>query len=249
MGVRRWTGLTAAVLLSAARTSGAQSAGNPPPGEDRQAADAAMHEMSHAGHDMASDPHLHLSAPVPALAADTARARELVATIRSALAIYRSVDTARADGYEQFLPNVPLPVYHFTNRRHGLEAAFGFDPARPTSLLYRKNADGSFTLTGVMYTAPRRLAEETLDARIPRGIARWHQHINWCIPKRGDEARWRETRDGKPVFGPLGPISDEKACDAAGGRFLPHLFGWMVHVNAFESDDPKVIWGDHHDAH
>jgi hypothetical protein len=143
---------------------------------------------------------------------------------------------------------VTLPVYHFTNWRYGLEAAFGFDPAKPTSLLYRKNADGSFTLTGVMYTAPRRLPEESLDSRIPRGIARWHQHVNWCIPKRGEEARWQETSGGKPVFGPLGPIADEKACAAAGGRFLPHLFGWMVHVNAFASDDPAVIWGDHHGA-
>jgi len=29
-----------------------------------------------------------------------------------------------------------------------------------------------------------------------------------------------------------------------GGRFVPRLFGWMMHVMAFESDDPKVIWGE-----
>jgi hypothetical protein len=28
-----------------------------------------------------------------------------------------------------------------------------------------------------------------------------------------------------------------------GGRFVPLLFGWMVHVMAFSGDDPKVIWG------
>ncbi len=28
-----------------------------------------------------------------------------------------------------------------------------------------------------------------------------------------------------------------------GGGFVPRLFGWMVHVMAFESDDPKIVWG------
>ena len=55
-----------------------------------------------------------------------------------------------------------------------------------------------------------------------------------------------ERRAGKPLFGPDSPIVTKGACDAVGGRFFPRLFGWMVHVNAFESDDPRVIWGDHH---
>ena len=166
--------------------------------------------------------------------------------IRHDLARFRDVEVARAAGYQQFLPNVVLPVYHFTNWRYGLEAAFTFDAARPTSLLYRKNGDGSFTLTGVMYTAPARLSESSLESRIPLGMARWHQHINWCLPTKGQESRWKERRDGKPLFGPESPIATKEACDAAGGRFVSRLFGWMVHVNAFESDDPTVIWGDHH---
>ena len=55
---------------------------------------------------------------------------------------------------------------------------------------------------------------------------------------------------GKPVFGPLGPIATKAACDSAGGRFLPRVFGWMVHVNAFAGDDAKVIWAvEEHDDH
>ena len=34
--------------------------------------------------------------------------------------------------------------------------------------------------------------------------------------------------------------------DAAGGRFVKEVFGWMVHANVFASNDPKVIWGDTH---
>ena len=44
----------------------------------------------------------------------------------------------------------------------------------------------------------------------------------------------RATREGEPVFGPRSPIATAEACDAVGGRFVPRLFGWMVHVEAFD---------------
>lgn len=219
---------------------------SPPRPAEPGAADAVTREMSHHDHDAAANPHLKLSAIRAGTPADSARGVKLVAEIRTRLERYRSVGNAREDGYEQFLPNVPLPTYHFTKRAHGLEAVFGFDVAKPTSLLYRKNTDGSFTLTGAMYTAPATVSEPNLDRRIPLGLTRWHQHINWCLPGKGEESRWMERRAGKPIFGPDSPIVTKGACDAVGGRFFPRLFGWMVHVNAFESDDPRVIWGDHH---
>jgi hypothetical protein len=206
------------------------------------AADAVTRQMSHHGHESEDNPHLRLSTARPRTAEDSVRGSRLVSTIRRELAKYQDVKVAIADGYRQFLPNVVLPVYHFTNNRYGFEAAFAFDPAKPTSLLYRKNGDGSFTLTGVMYTAPAVLGEQRLEPRIPLGLARWHQHTNWCLPKQGEESRWLETRDGKPVFGPESPIASADECAAVRGRFFPRLFGWMVHVNAFESDDPAVIW-------
>jgi hypothetical protein len=214
--------------------------------EDRRAAEEVTHAMMHGEHDVMAQRHLLMSSPRSASAADSARAAELVSTIRRALGKYRDVAAARADGYEEFLPNVPQPVYHFTNWLSGFSEVFGFDPARPTSLLYRRDAEGRYTLTGVMYTAPRWLEESALDARIPLGIARWHQHVDWCLPPRNQQARWSEVKDGHPVFGPESPIATREACFEAGGRFVPHLFGWMVHVNAFESDDPQAIWSDHH---
>jgi uncharacterized protein involved in copper resistance len=39
----------------------------------------------------------------------------------------------------------------------------------------------------------------------------------------------------------LGSINTKEACDAAGGVFHPHIFGWMVHVYPYETD-PKKIW-------
>jgi hypothetical protein len=39
----------------------------------------------------------------------------------------------------------------------------------------------------------------------------------------------------------LGSITTREACEAAGGQFRPHLFGWMVHVYPNEAD-AKKIW-------
>jgi hypothetical protein len=92
-------------------------------------------------------------------------------------------------------------------------------------------------------------AAEILTARLPLSVARWHQHISWCLPGGSlSEARrrWSETRNGQPVFGPRSPIATQEACDAVGGRFRPRLFGWMVHVMAFSAGDP---WSGHDDSH
>ena len=97
-----------------------------------------------------------------------------------------------------------------------------------------------------MYTAPARTTDDDLDARIPLSVARWHEHVNWCLPPRGARQRWGEQRGGHPVFGPASAIATRAACDSVGGRFKPRVLGWMVHVRAFASDDPAVIWSVGH---
>ncbi|MDQ2889183.1 MAG: hypothetical protein M3R65_01340 [Gemmatimonadota bacterium] len=256
--MKRWTrpepilALAAAVFAAGAacapvRSSaqrGARPGGPPVDTTDRSVSAAADAEMNGMGDmDMAADPHMVLTPRRPASAADSARALALVLEMRAKLAKYRDVRVAEADGFTQFLPNVPQPVYHFTNWRWAFEEAFRFNAAKPTSLLYRRNANGSFALVGVMYTAPRSASANRLDERVPLSVARWHEHVNWCLPRKGEESRWRDSAGGKPVFGPRSAIVTANACDAVGGRFIPHLFGWMVHANVFASDDPAVIWG------
>jgi hypothetical protein len=216
------------------------------------AMDSTDHPVTTAAHDAMSgpinmDPHMTLTPLRAWNAADSARAAGLVRTMRSTLNRYRDVRAATTDGFRQFLPAVKQPVYHFTNWRWALGEMFRFDPAKPTSLLYRQEADGRWVLVGAMYAAPAGASPDELDRRIPLSVARWHEHVNWCLPPRGAEARWRETRDGKPVFGSKSPIATADGCAAAGGRFLPRIFGWMVHVMAFEGDDPRIIWGGGHD--
>lgn len=240
----RWA--VAVALISFVPACG--QAQQPPAAEpaDPHAAAAAHEAMTQP---TVEEAHLRLTPARSGTAADSARAARLVTTMRSTLARYADVRAAEADGYRRFLPGVKQPQYHYTNWLHGLGAAMAFDPAKPTSLLYREGADGRLVLIGAMYTAPARTAASDLDARIPLSVARWHLHVNWCIPARGDERRWTETRDGAPVFGPRSPIVTAEACAAAGGRFLPRIFGWMVHVNAFAGDDPGVIWGAAHHRH
>lgn len=233
-------GVTAPAARAQARDSMPGMAGMD--STDRHAAAAADAEMSGP---MSADPHMVMTPSRPVAPGDAARAADLLARMRSSLVRYRSADSALADGYRPFFPNVPQPVYHFTNLMNALAERFRFDPAHPTSLLYRKDPGGAYVLVGAMYddAADTPLAE--LDARVPLSYAHWHRHVNWCLPPRGAPERWRETKDGHPLFGPRSPIATADACAAVGGRFVPHLFGWMVHVNAF-LDDSAQVWGDAH---
>ena len=154
---------------------------------------------------------------------------------------------AVADGYEMFAPNLKNQhVYHFTNNARAIGAMFSFDPAKPTSILYKKNADGKFHLVGAMYTMPKGVKMSRLDDRVPLSIGRWHKHVNWCVPKVGDQARWLETKNGKPVFGPESPIATKSECDAVHGNFLASPLGWMIHANVYEGSDLGTIFGDEH---
>src|SRR5690242_5831777 len=195
------------------------------------------------------DLHMTLTPQRPPSATDSTRAARVLVTMRAALSKYRDVAAAEADGFRQFLPGVRQATYHFTNRRWAIQEMLRFDPAKPTSLLYRQDSEGRFVLVGAMYAAPARLSFDDLDRRIPLSVVRWHEHVHWCVPPVGHRERWGETRGGQPVFGPKSPIATAEACDVVGGRFLPRIFGWMVHVMAFEGDDPAVIWGGYHAHH
>ena len=215
-------------------------------GEHGEHSEHAMSEHAMSGHlDMSA--HMVMTPPRAPTGADSARAREVAATLRAAIAKYSDVRAAEADGYKQFAPQIKNQrVYHFTSNRAAIKAAFTFDPERPTSLLYRRAADGSLRLIGAMYTAPRRASLDDLDARVPLSVARWHKHVNICVPPRGAAGRWRETENGQMRFGPAGAIATRERCDAVGGRFIPQLFGWMVHANVMEGDDLATVWGGGH---
>ena len=198
----------------------------------------AMHDMAHMHH---GNPHMRMTAPRPQTAADVRRASEIAKELRAGIEKYKDYRAALNDGYKIFLPNVPQPEYHFTNYANGFLEAFTFNPSRPTSLLYKKTADG-YELVGAMYTMPKRANEEQLNERVPLSVATWHLHTNLCMPPRAE----RKTADYSK-FGLRGSITSQETCDAAGGKFHPVVFGWMVHVYPFEDSTDKIFAMHHKD--
>lgn len=246
------------LTLAALATFPAALAGQTPaaaPARDSAAAMAAadmamggmkdMPGMTHGHESPTAMLHMRMTPTRPATHGDSARARTLATEIRAAIARYADTTAAVADGYRMFLPQVKQQrIYHFTSWRHAVAESFRFDPSKPTSILYEHRADGSLRLVGAMYTMPRRTSIDRLDERIPLSIGRWHQHVDWCLPPRGEMSRWSERRDGKPLFGPESPVATKSACDAVGGQFHDVLFGWMIHANVFAGDDLASIFGE-----
>jgi hypothetical protein len=201
--------------------------------EAARAANEAMSDSDMGG--MSLNPHMFMTPLKPKAPGDARRAEEIVEILGKSISKYKDYRVAIADGYQIFLPRVPQPQYHFTNYRNAFAAAFVFNPAHPTSLLYKKTADG-YELEGAMFTAPKNATEQQLNERVPLSVARWHEHVNFCMPPKGVaalQADWKQ-------FGLAGSIATEDACEKAGGRWVKQIFGWMVHVYPFETDPDKV---------
>src|SRR5580658_294049 len=197
------------------------------------AAKAANEAMSDDDMDMSA--HMYMTTLRPANPADERRAEEILAQLRPAIEKYKDYRVALAEGFKIFGPNVPQPIYHFTNYAYGFAAGFEFDPTRPTSLLYKKTGDG-YELVGAMYTARKLATENELNARVPLSVARWHKHTNLCLPPKGVSLQQVDLKE----FGLHGSIATQEACEQAGGRWFPQIFGWMVHVYPYETDPAKV---------
>jgi hypothetical protein len=203
--------------------------------EAARAANDAMsgHDMGMGGMDM--NPHMFMTELQPKQPGDDRRAEEIVEILGKSITKYKDYRVALADGYRIFGPNVPQQIYHFTNYRNAFVAGFVFNPAHPTSLLYKKTAEG-YELEGAMFTAPKNSTEQQLNERVPLSVARWHEHVNFCLRPRGASAQQVNSKE----FGLAGSIVTEDACAKAGGRWVKQIFGWMVHVYPFETDPDKV---------
>ncbi|HLI81563.1 MAG TPA: hypothetical protein VKV03_16360 [Candidatus Binataceae bacterium] len=219
------------------------------------------------GKHMDMGPHMTMTAMRAATPADTARAEEIMQTMRAALAKYEDYKIAEADGYLPYMESVPQDVYHFTGKTQSQAEYLGdIDLKHPGSLLYEKKTFGGYKLVGAMYSAPASYTPAQLDAIIPLGLTRWHAHTNICLPPGITEddvmtghimprlnaaevgaGRHTDPRVGyfaDQRFGFMGTISDASECAAVGGNFHPQIFGWMVHVYPFAgTDDLKVAFG------
>jgi hypothetical protein len=208
-------------------------------GDEKASEKAAVQDMT-PGHNDAHAHHMFMTTMRAQTPEDVQRANDIVTQLRAGIEKYKDYHAALDDGFKIFLPNIPQPEYHFTSYRNGFLESFTFDPARPTSLLYKKTATG-YELVGAMYTMPKRASEEQLNARIPLSVAMWHLHTNLCLPPVGHlrNADWTK-------FGLQGSIATEDACSEAGGRFHSVIFGWMVHVYPYEEGLDNIFAMHHH---
>jgi hypothetical protein len=206
--------------------------------DEKASEPAAVNDMT-PGHGDAHASHMYMTTMRERTPDDVRRAGEIVTQLRAGIEKYKDYHVALNEGFRIFMPNVPQPEYHFTSYRNGFLEAITFDPARPTSLLYKKTSDG-YELVGAMYTMPKRASEDQLNARVPLSVAMWHLHTNLCMPARAElhNADWSK-------FGLHGSIATQASCDAAGGRFSPVIFGWMVHVYPYE-DSLETMFAMHH---
>jgi hypothetical protein len=89
----------------------------------------------------------------------------------------------------------------------------------------------------VMYTAKKSASEDDLNSRVPLSIAQWHAHVNLCLPADRKEG---DVLPPGSKFGLRGSIATKQECDAAGAKFYPQVFGWMVHVYPLEKNSAEV---------
>jgi hypothetical protein len=207
-------------------------------GDEKSSERAAVQDMT-PGHNDEHSHHMYMTSMRTQTPEDIQRANEVATQLRAGIGKYKDYHVALADGFKIFLPNVPQPEYHFTSYRNGFLESLTFDPARPTSLLYKKTPTG-YELVGAMYTMPKRATEDQLNERVPLSVAMWHLHTNLCLPPLGQlrTADWTK-------FGLKGSIITEDACSEAGGRFHPVIFGWMTHVYPYK-DGLDNIYAMHH---
>ena len=192
--------------------------------------------------------HMRMAAARRRTTADVARARSLATAARAALSKYTDVTLAEQDGYQRFLPWLEeQDIYHYNNIQNVMLSVETFDVTKPVSLLYRKNKARKLVLVGAMYSALPGASLDELNERLPSSVAHWHEHVNFCGP-RPDAVRAGKVRTDSATLSRWLKIMSADQCSAAGGVFLPRLFGWMAHAYLFGKQDTRSVWGgEQHD--
>jgi hypothetical protein len=184
--------------------------------------------------------HMQMSLKAESAPGDAERATQILNLAATVLSKYRDASTAVDDGYKPFFPSGKIgEEIHYTNYRYRRLEQQHIDYNRPSSILYRRTADG-LKAVGVMYTAPTDATAEQLNAIAPLSVATWHRHVDFC---GGSKSLPKSEQFGPNArFGPQGSIHTEEACSAAQGLWIPVVLEWMTHV--YPNESPQ--WGGMH---
>jgi hypothetical protein len=185
--------------------------------------------------------HMQMSLKRAAQPGDEQRADDIVAAAKRALIRYADVNTALKDGYKPFHPSGKMgEEVHYTNYRYARLEQQHVNYDQPGSILYKRTPEG-MQAVGVMYTAPQKATPEQLNAVAPLSIATWHRHVDFCGGPRSLSVAQQYGPNAQ--FGPQGAIHTEDACKAAGGLWIPVVFGWMTHIYPNEKSQGDVWAG------
>lgn len=184
--------------------------------------------------------HMQMSVKAAPQPGDEQRAQDILTAARGVLVQYADVNTAVEDGYKPFHPTGKMgEEVHYTNYRYARLEQQHVNYSRPGSILYKRTPQG-MQAVGVMYIARQDASPEQLNAVVPLSIATWHRHVDFCGGPRS--LPLAEQFGPHAQFGMQGSIHTEQACNAAGGLWIPVVFGWMTHVYP-NAKDPSEIWG------
>jgi hypothetical protein len=183
--------------------------------------------------------HMQMSLKGTAQPGDEQRADDIVAAAKRVLVRYADVNTALQDGYKPFHPTGKIgEEVHYTNYHYGQLERQHVNYDQPGSILY-KRTPGGMEAVGVMYTAPQDATPAQLNTVAPLSIATWHRHVDFCGGPRNLPIA--EQYGPHAQFGPGGSIHTEEACNAAGGLWIPVVFGWMTHIYP-NAKSPGGVW-------
>ena len=155
-----------------------------------------------------------------------------------------------APGFKTWNPGHPLHLQPGSEMDLNILMEPTHDPSlHPSRFLVPAGYVGWLQLEYGLKDAPSLLAEDgvkvfkfpaggmlKVSGAVPLSIAMWHLHTNLCIPPKADALSMDRAK-----FGLQGSIATQDACDAAGGRFHPVIFGWMVHVHPYEDSLDKIF--------
>jgi hypothetical protein len=208
---------------------------------------SSMGGMSVMGESMAAmTNHMCITPLRPKQPGDEEKAKAVIAEVKTTMEKYKDYKKALADGYVIANPKLDQPQYHFNNAANVRLADTQFDPAKPSSLLYRRTPTQRYKLEGVMFTDRVDATEDELNQRIPLSIARWHEHINFCAAPAD---KVKDYFGAQPKFGMFGSIHTKEACQQQGGTFFPVMFSWMIHVFPYEGNIKDVFSMNDDEAH
>ncbi len=183
---------------------------------------------------MMMGPHMQATIHAAERPGDRERASAVLAAAHQVVAQYEDVHVAERAGYKEFAPDSPGMERHFVNPQLSREEGKRLELPHPGALLYDRLPNGGLQIHGVMYTALGNVDAAQLDVRLPRSIAVWHRHVDFCVAAHSAADDHR--------FGFDGTIHTEDVCKAARGTWVPLAFGWMTHVFPNAPAGPQQ-WG------